>query len=74
MNLEAIETAPSPFPSPPQRGRGCRRPERGRFRGAKRKFVQRILSLRERVRVRGNSAPDRIAAAKVCPENQIHGW
>ena len=29
MNLEAIETAPSPFPSPPLRGRGCRRRERG---------------------------------------------
>jgi hypothetical protein len=45
LNLDAIKTAPSPFPSPPLRGRGCRRPERGRFRGAKREFVRGILSL-----------------------------
>ena len=29
MNLDVIQTASSPFPSPPQRGRGCRRQERG---------------------------------------------
>ena len=29
MNPDGIETAPSPFPSPPRRGRGCRRRERG---------------------------------------------
>src|ERR1035441_9375606 len=45
LNLEAIETAPSPCPSPPLRGRECRRPERVRFRGAKRESLRGILSL-----------------------------
>ena len=44
MNPDWKWTAPSPFPSPPQRGRGCRRRERGRFRGSKREPVRRILS------------------------------
>ena len=30
-HLPAIKTAPSPCPSPSQRGRGCRRPEKGWF-------------------------------------------
>ena len=31
MNRNTSNTASSPHPSPPLRGRGCRRPERGRF-------------------------------------------
>jgi prepilin-type N-terminal cleavage/methylation domain-containing protein/prepilin-type processing-associated H-X9-DG protein len=44
VSLEAIETAPSTFPSPPQRGRGCQRPERGRFTGARRESLRETLS------------------------------
>ena len=36
LKLNRNETAPSPFPSPPLRGRGCRRRETGWFMGPKR--------------------------------------
>jgi hypothetical protein len=45
MNPSWKLMAPSPFPSPPPRGRGCRRWERGRFRASKRGPVRRIFCL-----------------------------
>jgi len=51
------------------RGRGCRRPEREPFRGAKREFVRGILSLRERPGVRGKTMPDRLQRP-LCPNTR----
>src|ERR1035438_6282959 len=44
MNLQWRWTASSPFPSPPQGGRGCRRRERRRFGGSKRESLRVVLS------------------------------
>ena len=67
LDLEPIETAPSRFPSPPLRGRGCRKPERGQFRGAKRESLRGILSPRERAGVRGNEGIERSLPTQILP-------
>ncbi len=45
MNPNRDKTAPSRSPSPPQRGRGCRRRARGRFLRSKHELAQGILFL-----------------------------
>ena len=56
MNLHWRWTAPSPFPSAPQGGRGCRRRERRRLGGSKRESLRGILSPGERAGVRASVA------------------